>query len=192
MKFVNRIAILSVVLGLASGLARAQSPEEIAKAFAEASQPGPEHSKLEPLVGSWTYTCKMWMAPDKPPMECKGTIDRKWILGNRFVEETVKGTGFDGKPGFEGVGIIGYDKNQKQYTSNWICTMCTGTCTGVGKLEDGVFTFKTEAFCPMQKKVVQGREVLRFESKDRTVAESYMTIDGKEVKVMEITAVRKK
>ncbi|MCE9530310.1 MAG: DUF1579 domain-containing protein, partial [Planctomycetes bacterium] len=80
------------------------NPEEFAKALIEASKPTSEHAKLQPLIGSWSYTCKMWMDPSKPPMETKGTIERKWILGERFVEEKVAGTGFDGKPGFEGLG----------------------------------------------------------------------------------------
>src|SRR5262245_48165174 len=42
------------------------SPEEAAKLFAEASTPGPNHAKLQPLVGSWTYSCKLWMEPGKP------------------------------------------------------------------------------------------------------------------------------
>ena len=39
--------------------------------------------------------------------------------------------------------------------------------------------------------VVKGREVLRFESADKTVAESFQVVDGKEIKMMEIVAVRK-
>lgn len=200
MKMLSRIAAPALALALLAGLSLAQdaknppSTAEIAKLMAEAGKPGPEHGKLEPLVGSWTYTARFWMEPGKPPMETQGTIERKWILGGRYLEEKVTGTGFDGKPGFEGVGLVGYDKGRKQYTSVWACNMCTSACNGLGTADTSgtKFTFHTEAFCPLQQKVVKGREEMRIENKDRTVAESYQTVDGKEVKMMEIVAVRKK
>ena len=168
------------------------NPEEMMKLMAEAGKPGPGHAKLEPLVGSWTYTCKFWMDPSKPPMETTGTIERKWVLGGRFLEETYKGTGFDGKPGFEGIGMIGYDNAQKKYTSTWACNMGTGICTGVGDADSSgtKLTLNTECFCPMEKRVIKGRDEMRIEG-DKTITESYHTQDGKEVKMMEIVAVRK-
>lgn len=184
---------LTVLAGLTAAQ-DAKNPADIAKVMAELSKPGPEHAKLQPLAGSWTYTAKFWMEPGKPPLETQGTIERQWILGGRFLEEKVSGTGFDGKPGFEGVGLVGYDKGRKHYTSSWACNMCTGACTGQGTVDTSGtrFTFTSEAYCPLQQKVVKGREELRIEGNDRTVSESYTTVDGKEVKMMEITAVRKK
>src|SRR4029077_14802211 len=107
------------------------SPEGLLKALAEASKPGSEHAQLQPLAGSWTYTCKCWMEPGKPPMEMNGTTERQWILGGRFLEEKVAGTGFDGKPGFEGLGLLGYDNGRKKYTSTWACNVGTGAATGL-------------------------------------------------------------
>jgi hypothetical protein len=170
-----------------------QSPDELMNAMAEVGKPGPDHAKLQPLVGSWTYTCKFWMDPSKPPLESKGTIERKWVLGGRFLEEKVAGTGFDGKPGFEGFGVIGYDNGQKKYTSSWNCSMGTGTCTGLGACDASgtKFTFQTESFCPLMKKIVKGREELRIESADTLVMASYQIEDGKETKMMELVAIRK-
>jgi hypothetical protein len=162
--------------------------------MAEAGKPGPEHTRLEPLAGSWTYTCKFWLDPTKAPLESKGTIERKWILGGRFLEERVTGTSFDGKPGFEGFGLIGYDNGRQKYTSSWACNMGSGTCAGLGNADStgSKLTFQTESFCPLRKKIVKGREEIRIESSDRTVAESYAIEDGKEIKVMELVAVRAK
>ena len=169
------------------------SPEELMKAMAEAGKPGPEHAKLDPLVGTWTYTCKFWMDPSKPPMESTGTIERKWVLGNRFLEEKYVGTTFDGKPGFEGRGLLGYDNAQKKYTTSWACNMGTGTGTGLGESDTSgtKLTFHTESFCPMRKQIVKGRDEIRIESDDKIVMESYQTEDGKEMKMMEIVATRK-
>lgn len=171
----------------------AKSPEELLKALEEAGKPGPEHARLQPLVGSWSYTAKFWMDPSQPPIETKGTIERKFVLGNRFLEERVTGTGFDGKPGFEGLGLLGYDNGRKQYTSSWSCSMGTGTCLGLGTAdESGTLTFRTESFCPVEKKTIKGREVIRLESSDKVVTETYVTEDGKERKMMELVAVRKR
>lgn len=171
-----------------------KNPEEFAKAMAEAGKPGPEHAKLQALEGTWTYTCKFWLDPSQPPMESKGTIERKSVLGGRFLEERVTGTNFDGKPGFEGFGLLGYDNGRKQFTSAWSCNMGTGTCLGLGSADSSgaKLTFQTEAYCPLQKKTIKGREEIRLEGSDKIVAESYVNENGKEVKMMELVSVRKR
>ena len=170
------------------------SSDDVLKILAEAGKPGPEHAKLQPLAGTWTYACKFWMDPTQPPLESTGTVERKWVLGGRFLEEKIVGTGFDGKPGFEARGLVGYDNARKQYTASWNCCMNTGTCTALGACDESgrKFTFQTEAFCPVLKKIVKGREEIRIESNDRIVASSYITEDGKEFKMMELVSVRKK
>jgi hypothetical protein len=169
------------------------SPEELTKAIFDPAKPGPEHAKLEPLIGSWTYTCKCWMDPTQPPIEMKGTIERKWVLGGRFLEERIAGTGLDGKPGLEGLGIYGYDSSQKKYRLTFACTMGTDISTSLGVAEaSGKFIFQTTCNCPLTKTIIQGRDELRIESKDKVVLDSYKTIDGKEVKGMEIIAVRRR
>ncbi|NLE39381.1 MAG: DUF1579 domain-containing protein, partial [Pirellulaceae bacterium] len=98
------------------------------------------------------------------------------------------------KPGFEGMGLIGYDNGRKKYTSIWACSMGTGICTGLGAADESgkKFTFHTKSYCPMEKKVVKGREEVRLESDNKVVMESYVIDDeGKETKVMKIVTVRK-
>ncbi len=200
LRLIGGIAALALVVSAVPGVTPAedakppQDPQELVKALEEAGKPGPEHAKLQPLVGTWTYTCKFWMDPSQPPMESQGTIERTWVLGGRFLEEKVTGTTFEGKPGFEGFGLIGYDNGRQKYTSSWACNSCTSTCNGLGSADSSGtrFTFETESFCPLQKKVVKGREELRLVTDDRTVAESYQIIDGKEVKMMELVSLRKK
>jgi hypothetical protein len=190
---------LALVLAASTGLiladdAKAPTPDAVAKAMAEAGTPGAAHAKLKPLAGSWTYTGKCWMDPNKPPVELTGSIERRWILGGRFLEERVSGTGFDGQPGgFEGLGLLGYDNTQQKYTSSFACNLGTGTSTGIGVSDGpGRFTFQSTCYCPLSKAPVQGRDVLRIESNDRLVLEYYKTVDGKEVKAMEFVEVRKK
>jgi len=193
------LAFVVLAFAVSKGLTEEPKPEApdleaLAKTFAKASQPGPEHDKLKPLAGEWTYTGKFWMVPEQSPIEMTGTIQREWILGDRFLEERVMGDGFDGKSKFEGRGMLGYDKQEKKYTNGFACTMCTGITTSVGTSDASgkEFTFETEAFCPLRGKKVKGRDELRIISKDKHVIASYQTDDGKEHKVMELTVTRQK
>ena len=53
----------------------------------KAGAPGEFHKHLQPLIGKWSTTTKYWFTPEAPPEQSTGTIDRKWILGGRFVSE---------------------------------------------------------------------------------------------------------
>src|SRR5262245_31763975 len=92
-KAVSMSAALALGLVVLAGLTRAQdaksppNPEALLKALAEAGKPGAEHKKLQPLVGNWTFTMKVWTDPSQAPAELKGTIERKWIMDGRFVHE---------------------------------------------------------------------------------------------------------
>lgn len=196
-----RCCLLMVGLLLLAPVARAEEPKQanpdpaaMMKMMEEFAKPSEENKKLEPLVGNWTYTAKFFMDPSKSPMESSGTVERQWILGNRFVHEKYAGTGFDGKPGFEGLGVMGYDKGRKMFTSGWICNMCTSISNshGTSDAEGKTFTFLREEYCPLRQKMVQGRDVIRIESNDKVVMEGYETDNGQERKTMEIVSVRQK
>jgi hypothetical protein len=186
------------VLVFWGGMARADDVvvphQDLMKTLSAVATPGAEHAKLQPLVGSWTYTCKFWLEPNAKPMESKGTIERRFVLGGRFLEEIVRGTNFDGTPGFEGLGLLGYDIPQRKYTLTWLSSMGTGTSTGLGVVDSSgtLFTFQTEGYCPIQKQIVKGRDEVRIENPDRIVMESYLIENGKERKVLELVALRKK
>ena len=66
------------------------------EAWMKHATPGPAHKLLDFGIGSWTYTGQAWMAPGAPPVEMKGTGERKWILGGRFVQEEYLGLGDQG------------------------------------------------------------------------------------------------
>ena len=106
------------LLGMLCQVAQAQdakqppSPEALLKALAEAGKPTAEHKKLEPFVGQWTFTMKFWTDPSQPPAELKGTIERKWIMDGRFVQETARGTCAQSGKSFEGLGLVGSGKRR--------------------------------------------------------------------------------
>src|SRR5262249_15813738 len=148
--------------------------------------------KLQPFVGDWTFTLKLWSDPSQPPAELTGTIERQWIMGGRFVQETVKGE-YDGKT-FEGMGLLGYDNGQKKFTRALVSGLKgkisngLATCDASGKK----FECATEECCPLTGETVQGRDEVIIESNDRIVTNIFKTVDGKEMKAMEIVSIRKK
>jgi hypothetical protein len=161
------------------------------EAYEKAAEPGPQHKLLEPTVGKWSFTGKMWMEPGKDPTETTGTAVRKWILGGRFVHEEVEAKGF-GKP-FQGLGITGYDNSQQKYTSVWVDSMTTavGTATGTADKAGKVLTYTRETYDPVLKKKVKGRDVMHILGDDKHVLEMYSEgPDGKEFKAMELTFTR--
>jgi len=186
-------------VGAAGAVAGAEEPAKsnpdpaaLMKMMEEFAAPSPELKKLEPLVGTWAYTGKFYLDPKQSPMESSGTVERKWILGNRFLHETYAGTNFDGKPGFEGRGVIGYDKGRKMFTSAWICNVSTAISTSHGTVvSDGEISFTREDYCPLRQKMVKGRDVIKIESNDKVVIQAYEVENGQERKTMEIVSVRK-
>jgi hypothetical protein len=187
------VLALGLLAGLLGGPARAGEKEPPSLADIEkASRPGPEHKVLDPLAGEWTYTAKCWMKPGEGPQEMSGKSTRRWILGGRFLQEEVGNE----KPAadFKGLGLTGYDKARKKYTVAWVDSMTTAIQTSYGSVDkDGkVFTYRNEALCPLTNQNIKGRDVLRIVDQDKHVLEMYKELDGKEVKVMEITYARQK
>jgi hypothetical protein len=166
------------------------------KAFIEAvmkaGTPGENHKKLDPIVGSWTFTIKMWMDPSKEPTESKGTCANKWIFDGRYIEETIKGD-FGGME-FIGRGVIGYDNTQKKYVSTWIDSMSTGIMmtTGTASTDGKTFTFGGDEICPATEEKLKVRMVMKIISKDKHESEYYQTRAGKESKTMHIVYSRVK
>lgn len=165
------------------------SPEE--EAMMKLGSPGPEHKKLQGMVGSWDAHVKMWPGPGAPMQESKGSATRKWVLGGRAVQESFDGN-FMGMP-FHGMGYTGYDNIKKQYWGSWMDTMSTGMMSTTGTMEsDGSWTFKGSMPDPMTGKDAPFEEKVIVKDKDHHSFEM-MTAgpDGKMFKMMEITYSRK-
>jgi hypothetical protein len=201
----RNLVLSFVVVGLLANVLTAAEPSKAAvpspaammKAIADAGRPGPEHQKLQPLIGSWTFTLTMWTDPSQPPATATGTVERKWVMGDRFVQESLRGQ--CGGEEFDGLGLWGYDAQQKKFSIVRACGFCgkstqeLATCDASGKK----FTYSTEECCPLTGETVKGRDEIVFETPDRIVVNVYKTLGEQEakvqeVKVMEIVSVRKK
>jgi hypothetical protein len=175
---------------LAGDEKKAQDPAAAQQAMMAAVMPGEHHEHMKKLVGNFDYTIKMWMDPSQPPQESTGKRSAEMILGGRYLVEKFTGT-FMGMP-FEGIGTLAYDNVQKKYVSTWIDNMGTGVMTSTGSCDGkGAWNMSGDMADPMSGAMVKTRSVTKVVDDNTLVMEMYMPgADGKEFKMMEITARR--
>lgn len=170
------------------------SPQEKAMmdAWMKFATPGDAHKALEPMIGTWDAKVTMWQAPGAPPQVSPATSEMHWMLGNRYVQETVTGT-FMGMP-FQGIGITGYDNAKKQYFNTWFDNFGTAYMTSVGTMSDPkTLTLKTSTTNPMNGKDMLGESKVTFADADHHMLEMWGAgPDGKTFKMMQIDYTRKK
>jgi Protein of unknown function (DUF1579) len=166
---------------------------EMMKQMMELSKTGGNHKLLADLVGTWTYTVKMWMNPDPnaKPDESKGTAVRKSMMDGRFFVMDVTGKMKDTT--FKGMGIEGYDNVKKKFVGTWMDNMGTGVMMSEGDYDPATKTFtyasEYEAIPGMKTKI---REVLKIVDNNHHTFEWYENRGGQEKKTMEINYTRKK
>lgn len=172
------VCVVMITAGTLHAQDKKPTPEQMAAMMEKwkvASSPNENHKKLDALVGSWEVETRFWMnGPDQPPSVSKGTAEYHWILGGRFLEETVKSE-MMGMP-FEGYGLNGYDNLRKKYTFSWVDNTSTGLFTGDGTADPTgkVITSFGKMDDPMTGEMdKEVKYVLRIVSKDKLVFEMY-------------------
>jgi hypothetical protein len=159
--------------------------------MAQAGTPGAAHRKLDPLAGKFNVKSKMWMDPSKPPEESTGTSERKWIMGDRYLEERFQGK-VNGQP-FTGMGTMGYDNVTKDYFGTWIDSMSTGMTTSRGALNGNVLKYKGMMSDPMAGKEVPYSMTLTMTGNDSHTMEMWGPgPNGQNMKWMEMVYIRAK
>ena len=191
------VSLASVAMGADKGTkaAKAGPPDEkaIMEAMTKAGTPGEPHKKLEPMVGTFDVKMKMWMDPSKPAEESTGKSENKWVLGNRFVQQSYEGT-FMGQP-FTGMGYTGYDNITKKYTGTWMDSANTATMNTTGKSDAAgkVMTFTGTMIDPVTGKACKLTEKVTVADNDHHMLEMWgPDPTGKNYKMMEINYTRKK
>ena len=182
--------------GNPSGLPAAAAPgagvDPHMEAWLKASTPGEAHARLKPTEGQWNSVIKQWHDPASEPLESKGTCERKWIMGGRYLEEHYT-SDMMGMP-FQGMSITGYDNVQKKYFTTWIDNMGTGFMLFTGKCDASgkVFSYTADYADPFTGKMQKMRSVVRIVNDKSQICELYGPgEDSKEFKTMEITHTRK-
>ena len=176
--------------------AHQEDVEAMQKAM-EMGMPGEAHKVLEQLAGDWTYTMTHKMAADAPEQASEGTSKNEWILGGRFLRQSIASTlDMGGEPmNYEGIGIIGYDNLKGHYVSTWKDNMSTGIMTSSAQYDAETSTMKEEGTytCPMKGREVAFTSELKFVDADHFTYAMYETDEnGTTYKMMDIQYTRKK
>ena len=152
-----------------------------------------QHKKLEPFVGRFKATVKLWMGPGEPKVST-GVMTNSWALGGRFLKQDYQGDQQgQAMPPFEGHGYWGFNTGTGKYEGFWIDNASTMMQTEVGTLDASgkTWTMIGELHNPQTKQPMKKRSVIKLLDKNHHDLEMYFSgPDGKEGKVMEITYVR--
>ena len=171
---------------------KAPTHEEMMAEMMKYATPGEEHKALEPLVGTWKASTKMWMGGPEP-VTSEGTCEVSWIMGGRYL--MAKHTGnMMGQP-FEGLEIVGYDKRFAQYVSTWIDNMGTSismTTSGVMDPASKTLTMNMPMFDPSTKAMAPYKNATKIVDNNTHIFTMTGTRGGKETTELEVTYTRVK
>jgi hypothetical protein len=166
----------------------------------ELSKLNDNHKLLAGMVGTWSYTVKMWMDPKGNPSESTGTAVRKSVMDGRYVSGDYSGKfkmpGADGKMkdmNFHGMSLDGYDNVKQKFVSSWIDNMGTMIMMSEGTYDAASKTFTYNAQCEMMPGMnVKIRELLKVVDANHHTFEYFEDRGTGEAKTMEIDYTRSK
>lgn len=100
------------------------------------SRPIEDHRYLQPLVGEWHGEGVARILPSHSFEKIRCRLRVSWVLGARFLRQSVKCVGDDYK--FEGIGFLGFDRLAGRYTGTSIDGSDTGYTAIEGRRKDAV------------------------------------------------------
>ena len=144
-----RIGTLGLVaLFAAASTALAQAPGGLPK-------PGPEHKRLSYLEGKWTTEGQQKENPFGPAGKFSSNDVCEWVLDGFFLKCT--GEGKDPMGTTKGLGLLGYDPENKVYTYYGADSRGMGM-GGEGTLAGKVWTYTSSM--KMKDKVIKSRWIM--------------------------------
>ena len=164
-----------------------------AKALDKAMTPGEGQKRLDPMIGNFDVTVLVWLDPNKPPLEYKGSSVNSWTLGGRYVQ-TMLVTAMDGEP-FEGIGYYGFDNTSKTYEAVWMDNGSTAISLYRGVMDKSgrsAVLNSREATAAGSKPVEVEMRVSIAEGGDHVTQLWGAPRGGKAFKMMELRSVRAK
>jgi len=176
---------MALLILVVAGRVKAQD-DAMMKAWQNYMTPGDVHKMIAKSDGKWNAEVSMWMAPGAAAEKSTAVCENKMILGGRYQQSVHKGT-MMGMP-FEGMSLLGYDNAKKTFMSSWVDNMGTGIMYMEGTWDEATksINFKGKTVDPSTGKDMEIREVFKLLDDNNQMMEMYCTIDGKEMKTMEI------
>ena len=175
-----------------SGLLGFAQDEDMQQAWMKSMMPGEPHAKMAKMVGEWDVVSKVWMDPASPPMESKATTTFKMILGGRYLQQELTGNMMGME--FSGIGTEAYDNVRGVYLGTWIDSMGTSITYSEGSYDEAtkILHFKGSMTDVMAGGVAPYRYTQEMKDDDTMVFTMYNTVEGQEMKTMEMIYTRKK
>lgn len=154
-------------------------------------EPVQQHQWLERFVGEWECEGECYMDPAKPE-KITGS-EKTYRLGKFWV--VTKGKGTMGDKEMEHVLTLGYDPRKAKFVGTWVDSMTDSLWVyeGTVSADGNTLTLTSEGYCPIQKKVINVKEIIEFKSEDERVFTSMVKgEDGNWTKAISVTSKRKK
>lgn len=141
----------------------------------ETGKPGRHHELLEPLTGRWDVRIFYRLRPEASPERARGTAEYRWVLGKRFLRQTIDGKGAAGA--YEGEGLLGYDNVTNRYIGVFADSVNSSLTLSEGRVESNgrVFTFTVERSNALTGRREKVRARLEIETTRRLL---YQVFDG--------------
>ena len=158
-----------------------------------AAEPTAEHKILATEEGTWDATVKSFMAgPDAEPTITKGTETNTILTGGMWLLSKFEGEFAGAK--FEGRGQFGYDVSKGKYVGTWIDSM-SPTMTileGTYDASKKTMTYVGENVMPDGKTKYTQKMMTTTKADGSREFTLYMKMDKDEVKLMEVTYIKRK
>ncbi len=154
---------------------------------------GPNHQRLDPLVGEWHTAVREWTSAEGEAIELTGTAECRWTLDGRFLEEHAEVATPQGGPR-RSIRYICYDRGSELYEMVRMTNAATAIFTERGRYDPDSNIFRTTGtrVNPVSGVVYLTSTELKIESPDRHTLTAYITkINGVRWKQLETIYTRK-
>ena len=184
-----RSLLAALAFGVLVGLVFLAPQPAIAESL---GSPGPDHERLNQLIGEWTTFIKHWKTAEDEPTTLRGTARCQWVLGGRFVEEHAENETSNGGR-FQSVTYLGYDRQTKLYDRFWLTNTWTGMFIERGRYDPDTNVIQTQGSeIDPSGAVILTTSELKIDSPNRHVFTSYtIGTDGVRWKQLEILYSKK-
>lgn len=141
--------------------------------FSQIPGPTPEHAKLKPHLGKWTFELT-----DSEKQVSKGTSETVEACGGMWFVTTMDAN-MGGLP-FQGKGLDGYDPEKKKYVSVWVDSFTAAPMIFEGEYDAAgkVLTMVCDGKDPTTGAPATWRSTTEFLSKDEYRFVMYLTPKG--------------
>jgi hypothetical protein len=130
----QKLSVLLGVLALSAGHSGAlvQPVRAELPAAARLAMPGPNHQRLDALIGEWQVDMRVWPAQNAQPITSSNLkATRSWVLGKRYLREDLSGT-FGGNPS-DRTAILGYNNLEERFELTTFDTFEPGQMWYIGQ-----------------------------------------------------------